>query len=732
MRSIVVASSDRSTGYNIQNHIKDSRWPVDVFESGKELFDYIRKNKVLLVVTTTTLSDMSGYSICNRIKKDSKLKDIPVFLILNDNNREPFDQHKTTAQKADWYFDNPSDIVSISSKIIDLVGRPTEDDLADKDEIAMAVESAIDVATFTEKEESGPPPIPPREIVIDEMRHSDEPDEWKKRHDIDRHEAKLQYLRDSLKKRELEINRLKSALSSKDDLISHLEQDLVGKDQSIEQINLLKEQLEAKVRELEQSLSYMTNERDDFKAQFEQVVLLKEESEKENAERISDRDRAIDEIQNALIMLQQEKEELERSTTDIIAGLNGKIGSLEQELADTKNTMAAEIKSRDEIIAEKEGRIESLINELNSTIDEKERQAKDAADHIESLNNQIIDLQQRLSDTIDERKRYEEEKIREVADLNGRIESLMKEIEDLTKEKNFVINELEGKITELEKTLADTQQLLSITSEQKAQLEMETSQRIGHLEGEVADRNRRIESLEHELQRIGEEYNNYQTEKRQEIEGLHSIIDGLNQGIADRDSSLSNLEATLRDLREEKSQIERESNEEIERLTQELNALIEKYNILDTKHNTAVDNYEKTIAQLKAKHIKEMEDLSNQYKEEINELQVSISQKDEALREMEDNYEFVNKQLVEESRKTKKAKDDALEMVNEIKKISQNRETELLTQISDLQNKVREFERVAREKERMATEYQRKFEDQKRTNEMLKRSLDAISKSRKQ
>ncbi len=365
MRSIVVASSDKNVGYNIQNHIKDSMWPVEVFGNGKELFDYIKRNKILLVVMTTTLTDMSGYSICNRIKKDSKLKNIPVFLVLNDDNREPFEQHKTTSQRADVYFDNLNDIDAISSKIIDIAGKPTEEDLAVKDDIAMAVESAIDTVTFEQKEVSVPPPIPPKELVMDEFKHNDETDEWKKKHDIDRHEAKLQYLRDSLKKREHEIEKLKSALSSKDDLINHLEQDLVNKDQNIENINSLKEQLENKVKELEESLSHMTSERDDYKAQFEQVVTLKEESEKENAERIADRDRAIDEIQNALVMLQQEKEELERSTTEIITGLNGKIESLETELNNTRNTMAEEIKNRDGIIAEKESRIENLINELN-------------------------------------------------------------------------------------------------------------------------------------------------------------------------------------------------------------------------------------------------------------------------------------------------------------------------------------------------------------------------------
>jgi len=99
---------------------------------------------------------------------------------------------------------------------------------------------------------------------------------------------------------------------------------------------------------------------------------------------------------------------------------------------------------------------------------------------------------------------------------------------------------------------------------------------------------------------------------------------------------------------------------------------------------------------------------------------------------MEDNYEFVNRQLVEESRKTKKAKDEALEQINKTKEAAQNREKELLTQVTDLQTKVREYERIAKEKERIATEYQRKFEDQKRTNDMLKKSLDIINKTKKQ
>ncbi|MGB9599411.1 MAG: hypothetical protein ACPL7I_02565, partial [Myxococcota bacterium] len=157
-RSIVIACPDKQIGFNIQNYIRDSRWPVEIFESGKEIFDYVKKNKVAMAVITSTLSDMSGYSICNRIKKDSKLKNIPVFLLLNDENREPFEQHKNTIQKADEYFEDISDLQKISNRIIEVIGQPKEEDLAEKEDIAMAIESAIDTVTFSSDENPVPPP----------------------------------------------------------------------------------------------------------------------------------------------------------------------------------------------------------------------------------------------------------------------------------------------------------------------------------------------------------------------------------------------------------------------------------------------------------------------------------------------------------------------------------------------------------------------------------------------
>lgn len=74
---------------------------------GKEGLDRAAADRPSAIVLCVELGKMSGYSICNKLKKDDALKDIPLVITSREATNETFEQHKKLKTRAEAYLIKP-------------------------------------------------------------------------------------------------------------------------------------------------------------------------------------------------------------------------------------------------------------------------------------------------------------------------------------------------------------------------------------------------------------------------------------------------------------------------------------------------------------------------------------------------------------------------------------------------------------------------------------------------
>lgn len=79
--TISVVEDEKPISTLIQYNLEKEGYKVDIFETGEEGFEHIKKNLPDLVILDWMLPDLSGIDICKQIKKETKLKSIPVIML---------------------------------------------------------------------------------------------------------------------------------------------------------------------------------------------------------------------------------------------------------------------------------------------------------------------------------------------------------------------------------------------------------------------------------------------------------------------------------------------------------------------------------------------------------------------------------------------------------------------------------------------------------------------------
>lgn len=98
------------------------------FESGKQLFEALRKEKCDLILLDIMLPDMDGYEILRTLKTNPQTKDI--FVIMLTAKAERMDKIKGLDSGADDYVTKPFDILELTSRIKAVLRRGKTNDAA--------------------------------------------------------------------------------------------------------------------------------------------------------------------------------------------------------------------------------------------------------------------------------------------------------------------------------------------------------------------------------------------------------------------------------------------------------------------------------------------------------------------------------------------------------------------------------------------------------------------------
>jgi CheY-like chemotaxis protein len=140
-KNVLLIESDTPFARAMSKALESRGFGVRTSPDGKEGFELARALHPDCVVLCVELPGLSGYSWCNRLKKDGDLKSIPLVITSSEATPETFDQHRKLKTRAEDYLLKPFSPETLVERVTTLVGvpdaGPAEEELVTLDDVEL-------------------------------------------------------------------------------------------------------------------------------------------------------------------------------------------------------------------------------------------------------------------------------------------------------------------------------------------------------------------------------------------------------------------------------------------------------------------------------------------------------------------------------------------------------------------------------------------------------------------
>ncbi len=123
-KTILLIENDAAFAEEMSGALEAMGLQVRVTGDGKDGLDLAKELRPDAIVLCVELPKLSGYSICNKIKKDEALKGIPLILTSSEATEEVFEDHKKLKVRAEEYLVKPYVSAALLEKLTGLIGLP--------------------------------------------------------------------------------------------------------------------------------------------------------------------------------------------------------------------------------------------------------------------------------------------------------------------------------------------------------------------------------------------------------------------------------------------------------------------------------------------------------------------------------------------------------------------------------------------------------------------------------
>ncbi|HEY4117595.1 MAG TPA: response regulator, partial [Byssovorax sp.] len=149
MTKVLVFESDPKFAGELRSELGRLGCTVQVVDDGNVGLQTAASDRPDLILLSIELPRMNGFSVCNKLKKDAALKDVPLIIMSSESSDETFEQHKKLRTRAEDYVHKPIAFGDLLGHIRPFVSTPT-----------MPPDSEAIALDEVEVEEPSPPPPP--------------------------------------------------------------------------------------------------------------------------------------------------------------------------------------------------------------------------------------------------------------------------------------------------------------------------------------------------------------------------------------------------------------------------------------------------------------------------------------------------------------------------------------------------------------------------------------------
>jgi CheY-like chemotaxis protein len=126
MAGILLIDAEQPFSDQMAAALRSRGYPVKLVDDGKDVVEQAMADRPDLIVLCVELPRMSGYSICNKLKRDGDLKPIPLIITSKEATPETFAQHRKLKTRAEEYLIKPFTDADLADKIAGLGLLPSE------------------------------------------------------------------------------------------------------------------------------------------------------------------------------------------------------------------------------------------------------------------------------------------------------------------------------------------------------------------------------------------------------------------------------------------------------------------------------------------------------------------------------------------------------------------------------------------------------------------------------
>src|SRR5260221_2111721 len=170
MPKVLVFESDSAFAGELKRELESRGCAVTVVDDASVGLQTAASEKPELILLAIELPRMNGFSVCNKLKRDPALKEVPLIIMSSDSTEETFEQHRRLRTHAEDYVHNPIAFADLLPRITACVpigadggatSAPPDDDIVIDDDIdfeeeagtaAPAVPALVSVTTASSGE----------------------------------------------------------------------------------------------------------------------------------------------------------------------------------------------------------------------------------------------------------------------------------------------------------------------------------------------------------------------------------------------------------------------------------------------------------------------------------------------------------------------------------------------------------------------------------------------------